>query len=132
MMRVFEILEATGGGTARHVTDLCEGLAQRGLEVHLAYSPLRMDFIMREGLGRLQGAGVRLLELPMRRAPHPSDLRALWKLWWYLKDEGPFHLVHGHSAKGGGMARLLRYMGTNMKVVFQEPQMSRPTTGACS
>lgn len=116
IVRVLEILEATGGGTARHVVDLGEGLAQRGVEVHLAYSPLRMDFIMREGLERLRKAGVRLLELPMRRAPHPSDLWALWKLWRYLKDEGPFHLVHGHSSKGGGMARLLGYMG--VKVVY--------------
>ncbi|MER3536302.1 MAG: glycosyltransferase family 1 protein [Thermus sp.] len=115
-MRVLEILEATGGGTARHVVDLCEGLARRGVEVHLAYSPLRMDFIMREGLERLKEAGVRLLELPMRRAPHPSDLWALWRLWRYLKDEGPFHLVHGHSSKGGGIARLLGYTG--VKVVY--------------
>jgi len=106
-MRVLHILEATGGGAARHVIDLCEGLARRGLEVHLAYSPLRMDRIMREGLPRLQAAGVQLLEVPMRRAPHPSDLRAIAAIFRHLREAGPFRLLHGHSSKGGGIARLL-------------------------
>lgn len=120
-MRVLHILEATGGGAARHVIDLCEGLARRGLEVHLAYSPLRMDRIMRKGLPRLQAVGVRLLEVPMRRAPHPSDLRAIGVILRYLREAGPFRLVHGHSSKGGGIARLLGLAGLKGHRVFYTP-----------
>lgn len=108
LVRVLHILEATGGGTARHVVDLCAGLAQRGVEVHLAYSPLRADRIFRDGLPRLSRSGVRLLEVPMRRSPHPSDLKALMVLRGYIRRFGPFALLHGHSSKGGALARLLR------------------------
>lgn len=110
-MRVLHVLEATGGGTARHVVDLSAGLAQRGVEVHVAYSPLRMDAIWRMGLHKLEQAGVILFPVPMRRAPHPSDASALFALRKYLNKAGPFTLVHGHSSKGGGLARLLRLLG---------------------
>lgn len=106
-MRVLILLEASGGGAGRHVLDLSLGLAERGLEVHLAYSPLRLAEPFRSGLPRLREAGVRLLEVPMRRAPHPSDLKALFFLLRYARREGPFHLIHGHSSKGGALARLL-------------------------
>ena len=112
VVRVLHILEATGGGTARHVVDLCVGLAGQGVEVHLAYSPLRMDRILEGGLPLLRQSGVRLLELPLRRAPHPGDLKALLALRKYLKQAGLFDLVHGHSSKAGGLARLLRLLGS--------------------
>ncbi|WP_353512051.1 glycosyltransferase [Thermus sp. LT1-2-5] len=111
LMRVLHILEATGGGTARHVVDLCEGLARRGVDVHLAYSPLRADAIWEKGLENLIAAGVHLVEVPMRRSPHPSDLQALLSLRRYLAQKGPFDLVHGHSSKAGALARLLRLLG---------------------
>lgn len=106
-MRVLLVLEASGGGTGRHVLDLASELAQRGVEVHLAYSPLRMDTIFARGLPLLQARGVRLHPIPLRRVPHPSDLRALASLLAYARRQGPFHLVHGHSSKGGALARLL-------------------------
>jgi len=87
--------------------DLASELAQRGVEVHLAYSPLRMDTIFARGLPLLQARGVRLHSIPLRRVPHPSDLRALASLLAYARRQGPFHLVHGHSSKGGALARLL-------------------------
>ncbi|WP_040683528.1 glycosyltransferase family 4 protein [Thermus igniterrae] len=106
-MRAFWILEASGGGTGRHVLDLALGLAERGVEVHLAYSPLRMDAIFAQGLPLLESRGVRTWPIPLRRSPHPSDLGALFRLLAYARREGPFHLVHGHSSKGGALARLL-------------------------
>lgn len=110
-MKVLHILEATGGGTARHIIDLCRGQAKNGIDVHLAYSPERIDWIMQEGLPILKDAGVHLVEFNMHRAPHPFDLVVLLKLRGYLSDHGPFDIVHGHSSKGGVYARLLRILG---------------------
>jgi len=110
-MKVLHILEATGGGTARHIIDLCRGQAEKGIDVHLAYSPERIDWIMQEGLPILKDAGVHLVEFNMHRAPHPSDLVVLLKLRGYLSDHGLFDIVHGHSSKGGVYARLLRLLG---------------------
>jgi len=116
-LKVLQILEATGGGTARHVVDLCHGLVLRGVEVHLAYSPLRMDNILALALPELEKAGVRCLEVPMRRTPHPSDLRALFILNKYVRAFGHFDIIHGQSAKGGALARLLGML-TQGKIVY--------------
>jgi len=116
-LKVLQILEATGGGTARHVVDLCHGLVLRGVEVHLAYSPLRMDNILAQALPELEKAGVRCLEVPMRRAPHPSDFIAVFALYRYLRSHGPFTHIHGHSSKAGALARILGLFG-GPKVIY--------------
>lgn len=116
-MRVMHVLEATGAGTARHVLELVRGLHERGLEIHLAYSPLRMDRLFSAGLADLRAAGVSLLELPMRRAPHPSDFTNLIRMVSYFRNYPRFNLIHGHSSKGGAVARLLGAI-SRTKVVY--------------
>lgn len=107
-MRVLLLLEASGGGAGRHVVDLALGLKARGVEVHLAYGTRRLDSLFGRGLALLQEAGVGLLPLPsLQRSLHPSDLEALRTLLAYARRRGPFSLVHGHSSKGGALARLL-------------------------
>jgi glycosyltransferase involved in cell wall biosynthesis len=107
-MKVLLLLEASGGGAGRHVADLALGLKARGVEVHLAYGTRRLSSPFAEALPQLKGVGVRLLELPsLRRSPGPWDLEALRALHAYARRAGPFHVIHGHSSKGGALARLL-------------------------
>ncbi|WP_038058738.1 glycosyltransferase [Thermus amyloliquefaciens] len=117
-MRVLHILEATAGGTARHAVQLLLGLAREGVENHLAYSPLRADAFMLGALGALREAGVSLVEVPMRRSPHPSDLRAWATLVGYVRRQGPFDIFHGHSSKGGAFARLLKLTFPRARVIY--------------
>lgn len=113
--RVLMVVESSSGGTGRHVIDLCRGLASRGCEVHLIYSTGRVDAPFLEalaGLGR-----VRSTPLPMRRAIHPSDAAVVWAVRRYLREFGPFDLVHGHSSKGGAVARLAA-LGTGTAAIY--------------
>jgi glycosyltransferase involved in cell wall biosynthesis len=108
-MKVLLLLEASGGGAGRHVADLALGLKARGVEVHLAYGTRRLSSPFAQGLPALREAGVELLPLPsLRRSPHPSDLEVLRALLAYTRLKGPFSLVHGHSSKGGALARALK------------------------
>jgi glycosyltransferase involved in cell wall biosynthesis len=107
-MKVLLLLEASGGGAGRHVADLALGLKARGVEVHLAYGTRRLSSPFAQGLPALREAGVELLPLPsLRRSPHPSDLGVLRELLAYARKKGSFSLVHGHSSKGGALARVL-------------------------
>jgi glycosyltransferase involved in cell wall biosynthesis len=107
-MKVLLLLEASGSGAGRHVADLALGLKARGVEVHLAYGTRRLSSPFAQELPALREAGVELLPLPsLRRSPHPSDLGVLRELLAYARKEGPFSLVHGHSSKGGALARVL-------------------------
>jgi len=104
MLRVLEIVESSGGGTGRHVLDLAEGLARRGCDVHVLYSPRRADRLFLDRVTRL--SGVRAAQAPMRTGLHPSDFLAARAIRRYLRDNGPFDVIHGHSSKGGALARL--------------------------
>jgi glycosyltransferase involved in cell wall biosynthesis len=106
-LRVLQVAEATEGGVGRHVLDLCHGLALRGQHVQLLYSPLRMDRAFQTRLHELRGLrGLSLQELPIRREVDRTDLQAVRGVRHWLRAHGPYDLVHGHSSKGGAIARL--------------------------
>lgn len=103
-MRVLMIVESSSGGTGRHVLDLSEGLLGRGCEVHLVYSPGRIDRQFEERMETL--TGLRRTAMPMHTGIHPRDLGVVRAVRRYMREHGPFDAVHGHSSKGGAVARL--------------------------
>ncbi len=106
--RVLLVTQASGGGVGRHMIDLAEGLAERDVEVVGLYSPRKLDTACRE---RLAGAELPpMIAFPLRRALHPADAADLWRLVRKARELGPFDLIHGHSSKGGAMARLAGYL----------------------
>lgn len=114
-LRVLMIVESSAGGTGRHVLDLAEGLTARGCEVHVIYSTRRLDKLFTDRLGELQG--VRHVALPIRTSPHPADVRIVRAVRRHMRQFGPFDIVHGHSSKGGAVARLAAF-GTRAKAYY--------------
>lgn len=107
-MRILHVVEASGAGVGRHVLDLSEGLLALGHDVHLAYSPRRAGRFFRSRLSCLDE--LRACTVNLRRRPHPSDLTGVQTIRKTLDTRGPFDLVHGHSSKGGAVARLAAAM----------------------
>jgi glycosyltransferase involved in cell wall biosynthesis len=103
-LKVALVMEATHGGTARHLLELANGLVGADHSVHVLYSRPRAEPRFVEGFARM--AGVRVSIVDMRREPHPSDATACAAIHRYLRQNGPFDVVHGHSSKGGALARL--------------------------
>ena len=103
-MRIAQIVESAGGGTGRHVIDLTGGLARRGHDVTLVYSPVRVEPQFRDGLARLD---VETVTAPFRRGLGVHDLSHVRALRRILERRGPFDVVHGHSSKAGALVRLL-------------------------
>jgi glycosyltransferase involved in cell wall biosynthesis len=104
-MKICYIAETVSTGVGRHLADLISAMAARRHDVHFVYSPSRADRALLDEIATCPG--VRIFPLPMRREPAFADLRVLAKLVRYLRKEGPFHVIHGHSSKGGAYARLL-------------------------
>lgn len=102
--KILLVLESTGAGVGRHILDLAGELDRLGHFVHLAYSGRRMEAAFRRELEQLER--IKTVQVDMRRAPHPSDVKAVLKIRRYLKHAGPFDVIHGHSSKGGAIARL--------------------------
>ena len=104
--RILLVAECVVAGVGRHSVDLSIGLADRGHDVHLIYSPFRSD----PGTVAPVKAhpGITTAEVTITRSPGPSDLSAIRAIRRYITDHGPFDIVHGHSTKGalGNIAAL--------------------------
>ncbi|WP_292291291.1 glycosyltransferase [Marivita sp.] len=104
-LRIALITEPSGGGSGRHVLDLALGLAGRGHDVTVIWSPVRAqaDFV-----DKLTNAAlIRNVPLEMNRAVGLADAKAYLALARLLRQEGPFDILHAHSSKAGALIRLL-------------------------
>jgi len=103
-LRVLEVLEATVGGTKRHLLDLCRGLDDERFELTAAVSFAR-DPSPQETRAALEAAGVAVIEVPMQRGPSPgADRRARRILREMIGELSP-DVVHTHSTKAGLVGR---------------------------
>lgn len=116
-IRVMQVLEATVGGTRRHVLDLCLNLLQDQFALHLVCSTER-DPSFANDIDRLRQAGVEVSVLPMVREIHPAqDWHCLQALTQLINQSHP-QIVHGHSAKGGFLARLAGRRFPGLKTLY--------------
>jgi glycosyltransferase involved in cell wall biosynthesis len=113
--KICYIIEAASAGVGRHVGDLIQYLSERELaEIHVLWSPTRADDRF---IAHLDRPGVFEKQIPISRAIGPADLSSLSAIRGYLKAHGPFDVVHGHSSKGGALARLAG-VGRGSRVVY--------------
>ena len=104
-MRIALITETFSTGVGRHVADLMGGLCGAATRCTSCTASDAVDLALVRKVQAWPGVHVR--SLAMRRAPHLRDVQSLWELWRYLRQHGPFDVVHGHSSKGGAYARLM-------------------------
>ena len=104
--RVLLVLEATIGGTRRHLRELALGLAARGWEVSIAYSNRRDPEGFARDLSRFAEAGIRCHEIPMARGFAPiGDAKAVRALRRLLLAHRP-DVLHLISSKAGFIGRI--------------------------
>jgi glycosyltransferase involved in cell wall biosynthesis len=128
--RILEVVEACEAGVGRHVSALCKGLVARDQEVTVAYAPYRVDKAFQRFLVEYRKE-IRFVALTVRREISPVlDLRAVSQLMKLIR-EGQFDVVHGHSSKGGAIARIAgRWCGiptvyTPNALIMASPEISR-------
>jgi len=99
------VVEATGAGVGRHVLDLVRHL-DRTRFAAVVYASLDRPDARTEEYAALPAGGVPLRRLRLRRRPSPmADLPAARRLARMCREDG-VDLLHGHSSKGGLIARL--------------------------
>lgn len=129
-MKILQVTEAASAGVGRHVLDLSTGLMERNCEVHLIYSPLRIDDTFSAAMqtpGSLQS-----VPMDMKRNPHPSDISVLQRIRRYARENGPFDVIHAQSTKAGivvrlsGFTRHSRVVYTPHCIYTMNPTIGRP------
>ncbi len=102
---VLEILEATTGGTRRHLMDVVTSLDPSRFQVTVACSA-RRDPAFFNDIALMRAKCITVHLIPMRRAISPfSDLLALLRLVRFMRHTR-FDVVHTHSSKAGFLGRL--------------------------
>ena len=105
-IRVLQVMEATIGGTKRHLLDLAAAVDGRDVQFEVACPRVRSeprgDTSFFQDMSALQ---VELHVVPMVRAIRPiHDIRATWDLIKLIR-RGRYDIVHTHSTKAGVIGR---------------------------
>ena len=100
------LLAEAAGGVMRHVIDLYKGLRSRDWRVRMVLSPLRIESRYRDELDLLDQEDI--FYVPMRRPPHPTDMKAFSDIIEILKRTPDETILHAHSTKAGMIGSLLR------------------------
>ena len=105
--RVLQVMEATIGGTKRHLTELSIGLHHAGYRIEVACPPVRSDaFGDTSFVSDVARAGIAVHPIPMRRSISPgADLLATLQLARLMR-HGRYDIVHCHSSKAGVIGRV--------------------------
>jgi len=115
-LKILHILRAPLGGLFRHVVDLVHGQAARGHRVGLIVDSTtggpRAEAALAELAPRL-ALGCARVAIP--RQLNPIDLRALRLTRERIRAVQP-DVLHGHGAKGAGLARLAAGVGDAIRV----------------
>ena len=120
-IKVVEILEATTGGTRRHLSDLVTRIDKDRFDVSVICSTLR-DPAFADDVQNMRALGVTVVEIPMLRKICPmNDPIAFWRIWRYLVAEKP-DIVHTHSSKAGFLGRLAAKL-TRTRLVVHTPHL---------
>lgn len=118
-MNVLLVTEPGVDGVFRYVEALAHHLIEQGHEVHLAYSAQRGSDHLVALVAFVQQHGGRTVNLDTGNRPALRDFKAGWRLFQLVREVRP-DLIHSHSSKAGGLARLLPLLG-----IFQ-PQFYHP------
>jgi glycosyltransferase involved in cell wall biosynthesis len=109
MLRVVLVCEAAGGGVGKHVLDIAESLPSLGFDVLLVYSARRAEPQFAARLAQHGRHGYRVARVDVDRAPGPRDVAGVLQLRRAVREFGGADILHGHSSKGGALARLARW-----------------------
>jgi glycosyltransferase involved in cell wall biosynthesis len=97
------ICEACSGGVGRHLNDIIGELDKDKFEIHLTINTLNAypNFITSVTKHAVT------CNMQMKNMPELRDIKNIIFLYHYIKQHGPFKIIHGHSFKGGFLARLV-------------------------
>jgi len=113
MIKILYILEATSGGTQKHVIDVARKIDKSEFQIDIVYSTNRNKNFAQESIGIFN----RMYGLPITRSGSPSDLVNILKIRKIIK-ENKYNIVHCHSTKAGFVGRLATFLSRHPNVIY--------------
>lgn len=116
-MKILHILRAPIGGLFRHVRDLAEQQIEQGHEVgFITATPPDTEYAQKIFAEIESKLSLGIQQLNISRLPSLSDYKNIASIKSMVQSDG-IDIIHGHGAKGGAYARLIKkQLGQNSKV----------------
>jgi glycosyltransferase involved in cell wall biosynthesis len=115
-IRILHVLEATAGGTRRHLKELVSSLPSSHFQSSIACAVSR-DPSFEDDIAEYRARGVEVYVVPMTRAPHLyRDAAACIQLRRIVRST-QCHVIHLHSAKAGLLGRVAS-LGMRRPVIY--------------
>ena len=113
MIKILYILEATSGGTQKHVIDIAKKIDKSRFQIDMIYSVDRNKNFIQESKGNFN----RLYGLPIRRSASLTDISNILKIRNIIKSNG-YDIVHCHSTKAGFVGRIAAYLSRHKNIIY--------------
>lgn len=121
MDKIILVLEATIGGTRKHIFDLAAGFSLDGFDVHLFYSDKRADDKWAFDREKLKCLGVKLHYLPMEKAIFSfKNISCAYQFNKFIRKHD-IQEIHLHGAIAGGVGRLAGMFSKKLKHIYYTP-----------
>lgn len=118
-IKVLHILEATLGGTRRHVSDILLNINLEKFDVSFCYSTKRADKNFNRDLELISARGIKCVRIEIDRDINfLNDIYSFFKLFSFIKKHN-FDIVHVHSSKAGFLGRIAaKLVSQKIKTVY--------------
>ena len=113
MIKILYILEATSGGTQKHVIDIAKKIDKSVFQIDIIYSTSRNKNFVQESDGIFN----RTYGLPIRRSASITDISNILKMRQIIKQNN-YDIVHCHSTKAGFVGRLAAFVSRHSNVIY--------------
>lgn len=113
MIKILYILEATSGGTQKHVIDIAKKIDKSEFQIDIIYSTNRNKNFVQESKGIFNN----VFGLPIKRSASFSDVSNILRMRKIIKDNN-YDIVHCHSTKAGFVGRLAAFASGHPNVIY--------------
>lgn len=113
MIKILYILEATSGGTQKHVIDIAKKIDRSEFQIDIIFSSDRNKNFVEESKGIFN----RTYGLPIKRSASFTDISNILRMRKIIL-ENKYDVVHCHSTKAGFVGRLAAFVSRHPNVIY--------------
>ena len=113
MIKILYILEATSGGTQKHVIDIAKKIDKSEFQIDIIYSTNRNKNFVRES----EGIFNKIYGLPIKRSASLTDISNILRMKRIIK-KNKYNIVHCHSTKAGFVGRLAAFVSRHPNIIY--------------
>jgi glycosyltransferase involved in cell wall biosynthesis len=113
MKKILYILEATSGGTQKHVIDIAKKIDKSEFQIDIIYS-LNRNKSFKEEASYLFN---KMYGLPIKRGASLSDITNILRIRKII-NQNKYDIVHCHSTKAGFVGRIAAFLSHHKNIVY--------------